>query len=150
MTRKRIIIISMVSLLLLGGLAACKHRYHHRGLDQFDIEAMVNRVADKLDLTESQQADLTAIAAELVADAKAMRADRRAHHAQVAAMVRSEQIDRTQVDAMVQAKREKISALIDKATDRLVTFHATLTPEQREILAKHIETRAERGGCFAH
>jgi hypothetical protein len=32
------------------------------------------------------------------------------------------------------------------SADRLIAFHSTLTPEQREKIAVHIESRAS-GGC---
>lgn len=50
---------------------------------------------------------------------------------------------------MITDKMEKMEDLAAFATDRLLAFHATLTPEQREKIAVHIEEHASsKRGCF--
>ncbi len=142
MTKRNVLLITLVSLLLATGFAACKHGYHRGGFDEFDLEAAINRIASRLDLTELQKADLEAIASEIAAKAKEMHIDREARHQKMADLVRQESISRDTVDQMVEEKLDKILEMTDFVADRLIVFHATLTPEQREKIAEHIEEHA--------
>lgn len=142
--KKRIIIIStLVTTLLVSGLAACKHGSHFNGFDEFDQQAVVNRVASRLDLNDSQKAQFQDIVGEFAARAKALHADRQARHQELADLVRQETVSRETVDRLVAEKFDRMKELADLAEDRLIAFHATLTPEQREKLAAHIEDHAD-------
>jgi Spy/CpxP family protein refolding chaperone len=141
--KKRFVLIgTLLSMLLVTGLAACKHGGHFDGFDEFDQQAVVNRAASRLDLTDSQKAELQEIVGEIAARAKALHADRKARHQELADLVRQETISREAVDRMVAEKFDRIKELADLAADRLIAFHATLTPQQREKLAEQIEKHA--------
>ena len=146
MKKRNVVFITMISLLLVTGLVACKRGYHHGGFDEFDLEAAVNRIASRLDLTESQKADLKAISEEIAAKAQEMHADREARHQEIADLVRQETISRDTVDRLVEEKLDKVVEMTDFVADRMIAFHATLTPEQREKIAVHIEEH-HSGGC---
>lgn len=142
--KKRIILIigTLFSVLLASGLTACEHGGHFNGFDEFDQQAVVNRVASRLDLNDSQKAEFQAIVTEFAAKAKALHVDRQARHRELADLVRQETVSRETVDRMVAEKFDRMKELADLAADRLIAFHATLTPEQREKLAAHIEDHA--------
>jgi uncharacterized membrane protein len=142
MTKRKVLLITLVSLALATGFAACKHGYHRGGFDEFDLEAAVSRITSRLDLNETQKADLEVIASEVAAKAKEMHGDREAGHQKMADLVRQESIRRDTVDHMVEEKLDKILEMTDFVADRLIAFHATLTPEQREKIAEHIEEHA--------
>ncbi len=147
--KKHIVLISaLFSALLVSGLAACKHGGHFNGFDEFDQQAVVSRAASRLDLTDSQKAQLQEIVGEIAAKAKALHADRKAHSQELADLVRQETISRETVDRMVTEKFDSMKELADLAEDRLIAFHATLTPEQREKLAAHIEDHAGEQSCL--
>jgi periplasmic protein CpxP/Spy len=138
--KKRIVLIStLISILLVSGLAACRHGRYHNGFDKFDQQAVVNRIASRLDFTASQKAEFQDIVGEFAARAKALHADSQSRHKELADLVRQEKISRESVDRMVAEQFDRMKALADLAEDRLIAFHATLTPEQREKLAAHIE-----------
>ena len=63
-------------------------------------------------------------------------------------LVRRETISRDTVDQKVTEKLQKMKELADFAADRLIAFHATLTAEQREKMAEHIEERASNKRWF--
>ena len=150
MRKRNILLLTLSSLVLVTGLGACKHG-HHRGFDEFDLEAATNRIASRLDLDETQKADLKVIAAEIAAKAKEMHTDRETRHRELAALVRQDTISRDTVERMVADKFQKMQELADFAADRLIAFHATLTAEQREKVAERIEEHAShRRGFFRH
>jgi len=142
MKKRNVIIITLTSLFLATGYAACRHGYH-RGFDEYDIEAVTNRIAARLDLTDTQKADLKVLTTEIAGKVKEMHADRENRHQEVADLVRQETISRDTVDQMIAERiMENMQELAAFATERLLAFHATLTPEQREKIAVHIEEHA--------
>ena len=147
MKKRNIVIVTLTSLFLATGFAACRHGYH-RGFDEYDMEAATNRIAARLDLNDAQKADLKSIAIEIAAKVKDMRADREARHQELADLVRQETISRDTVDRMITDKLEQMEELAAFATERLLAFHATLTPEQREKIAVHLEEHASSKSRF--
>jgi Spy/CpxP family protein refolding chaperone len=148
MKKRHVMVITLSSLLLFGGLAACRHHHRPGGFDEFDLEAAVKRIASRLDLSDSQQEQLQTIATELAAKAGEMHADRETRHQELAELVRRDTIDRETAERMIVEKFEKMKELADLAADRLLDFHASLTPEQREKVAERIEEHASRRRCF--
>ena len=139
MKKKWIIIVGIIGILLIGGIGACKHGCHPGGFDVFDLQAITNRVASRLDLTDSQKAEFEKMAGEVMEKAKTMHAQRDAFRQELAELVRQEDIDKAVVDEMVEQKMVKMREMADFVTERLITFHGTLTPEQREKIATRIE-----------
>lgn len=148
MQKKWIITIGVVGILLMGGIAACKQGCHSGGFDQFDLEAVTNRIASRLDLTESQKAQFEQMAGEIMTKAKAMHADRDANHQKLADLVRQDAVDKTVVDALIDQKMVQMRDMADFVVERMIAFHGTLNPEQREKIAMHIEEHAEEGCRF--
>ena len=147
MKRKRVmIVITACALFLIGGVTACRHGHHPGGFDEFDLAAATDRIASRLDLTESQKTDLEQIAGEIVEKAKAMHADHAGRHQAIADLVRQDAIDRDVVDGLIDDKIAHVKEMADFVVPRLIAFHGTLTPEQREKIALHIEDRSS-GGC---
>ncbi|BBO75097.1 hypothetical protein DSCW_25140 [Desulfosarcina widdelii] len=145
---KKIILITgtLAALFLVFGVAACKHGHCPGNFDEFDLAAVTDRISARLDLTEVQKADLEQIAGEIADKAKAMHADRETRLQGLADMVRQEVIDRDIVDQKIDEKILQFKEMADFVAERLIAFHATLTPEQREKIAERIEDRAS-GVC---
>jgi protein CpxP len=141
-------IVAVLSFFVIGGLAACKHRHGSCGFDEFDLEAAINRIASRLDLTETQKADLDQKAREVAEKAKFLQADRETRHQELANLIRQESIDQEEVDARINARMEKMKEMADFVSVRLVAFHSTLTPEQREKIAARVEEHASEGCRF--
>jgi Spy/CpxP family protein refolding chaperone len=148
MNKRNVLIITLSTLFLVTGFAACRHGYHRGGFDEFDLEAATNRIASRLALDESQKADLKVITTEIVAKAKEMRADGQERQQELADLVRQETISRDTVNQRVTERLQKMKELADFAADRLIAFHATLTAEQREKVAEHIEEHASNRRWF--
>ena len=134
---KKGLTISMIALLIAGvaGFSGCRrHSHAHKA------EFMVDYISETLDLTESQQDQLNQIKDEVMAEAKEMHANKESMHAELVAQLRSEEIDQELVKARIAEHRAKMDHLIDLLVVRLVEFHKTLTPEQKEKLVAKLET----------
>ena len=142
------IVITLSTLFLIGGVAACKHGYHPGGFDEFDLAAATDRIASRLDLTASQKTDLKQIAQEIAEKAKSMHADAATRHQELADLIRQDAIDGDVVDGLIADKIERLREVADFAAQRLIAFHATLTQEQREMIAAHLEKRSSTGCRF--
>ena len=148
MKKRTILAISLLSFFLIVGIGACRHGHHRGGFDEFDLEAATNRIASRLNLTESQKAELEDIISEIAAKVKEMRADRETRHEEIANLVRQEMVAKETVDLMVSDKLDQMKELADLATSRLITFHTSLSPEQRELVANYIEDHSASKRCF--
>lgn len=146
MKKKWIIIVGIIGILVIGGIGACRHGCHPGGFDEFDLQAITNRVASRLDLTDSQKAEFDKMAGEVMEKAKTIHAQRDAFRQELADLVRQEDIDRAVVDEMVEQKMVNMREIADFITERLITFHGTLTTEQREKIATRIEDH-DSGQC---
>ena len=142
---------------LLGGLAACSHRYHHHGLhasmSEADIvqlrERFIDKAAGKLDLDTAQKARLALLADALQAQRAALMQGGADPRAELQALVAGPRFDRARAQALVEGKT---GALRDKAPAVVVAmadFYDSLRPEQqqtlRELMSRGRGHRSERG-----
>ena len=135
MLRNTIIVGSIIALSLsLLFFTGCRHRGHHGG-----AEFMIDYMSEALDLNESQQAQLDEIKEEMFTKVKEIKAKKRAQHDEFMALITAEQIDAGQLKTLVAEHRAQMDEVVDMAVDRVVAFHSTLTPEQKEKLAAKIE-----------
>lgn len=149
MKKKSVMIVTGICVLfLIGGVAACKHGHRPGGFDEFDLAAAVNRIASRLDLSETQKADLEQMAGEIAEKAKSMHADHAGRHQEIADLIRQDSVSRDVVDGLIDDKMARVREMADFAAERLIAFHGTLTPEQREKIATHIENHSSDGCRF--
>jgi Spy/CpxP family protein refolding chaperone len=142
MKKKRILIgITVFSTLALV-LAACGHS-RFAGYRDAPPEKRVawikGHISEALKLDAAQNEKLDAIAADLLARHKNAKSDHQKGRLELAALVRSENISRADLEQMVDKKRAHIEEMIDVVMDHAVDFHQMLTPEQRTLLAEKIE-----------
>ena len=109
------------------------HSPHHKA------EFMVDYIAETLDLNEEQRAQLDGIKEEFITKAREMHAQKETIHAELLAELRKEDINQETLKGLVAQKRTQMDEMIDLAMARLVEFHKTLSPEQREKLVAKIE-----------
>jgi Spy/CpxP family protein refolding chaperone len=148
MKKRNFPIIAVVTLFLLltAGIAASGHGWFGGRLDEFDVDAAVNRIASRLDFTESQRVELGEIAADIVEKVKEILGNREERHRELADLIRRETIEHETVDRMATERAAKMQELTDFALPRLIDFHGALTPEQREKIAVYIEERTRNRG----
>ena len=150
MKKKRILIAVTVFVTLALVLAACGHsRFagYHGATPEKRVEWVKKHIADELKLDEAQTAKLDAIAADLMDRRKKMAPEREKGRLELAELVRSEKLNRADLERLVDNKRAHIEEMIDVVMDHAVDFHQMLTPEQRILLAEKIE-KHEKGRCW--
>ena len=102
-------------------------------------EFMADYIAETLDLNDGQRAQLYEIKDEVLAKAKEMHAQNEAMHAELVAELRKEDINQENLKGLIAQKRAQMDEIINLAMIRLVEFHKTLSPEQREKLVAKLE-----------
>lgn len=135
---------------LLGGLAACSHRYHGHGWQAMSDEdaakrkaRMVERIGSKLDLDDAQKAKLGAVADQLRAQRKALTggADPRA---ELQTLVAGNTFDRAKAQAFVDGKAQAIEAGSPALIAAVGDFYDSLKPEQQQKVREFM-SRGRRG-----
>ena len=111
-----------------------------RHLDAGRAERMVKIISKKLDLTDAQKAGLDKIKDSILAKQKEMEenAERAKSMEEIAGIIKSDKIDRAGLIKLIEAKEAQVKGMRDFMIDKLIEFHALLTPEQRQKLAEKI------------
>ena len=141
---KKGLTIALICVFISGALIFTGCRSHsHEG----KVEFMVDYIAETLDLTDPQREQLDGIKEEFMARAKEMHAQKEVMHAEFMAELRKAEIDPENLKDLIAQKRAQFDEIIDLAVLRLVEFHKTLSPEQREKLVAKIEYFHEKRQC---
>ena len=133
---KKGLTIALIGVFISGALifTGCRSRSH-----EHKAEFMVDYIAETIDATDKQRAQLDGIKDEFVARAKEMHDQKEAMHAAFIAELRKEEISRETLNGLIDQKRAQMDEFINLAMDRLIEFHGTLSAEQREKLVTKIE-----------
>ncbi len=138
---KKGLTIALIGVFISGALIFTGCRSHsHEGKAEF----MVDYIAETLDLNEEQRAQLDGIKDEFIAKAKEMHAQKETLHAAFMTELRKEEINRENLNDLIDQKRAQMDEFINLAMYRLIEFHKTLSAEQREKLATKIEYYHEK------
>ena len=148
-TLKRVLTVSLTTLLVLGGLSSLvAWRGHHRMHDPAEVAAFVtDRVddaLDDLDATPEQRTRIHAVKERMIASVQKARGEHRDSRETVLAAWRSPTPDATRLHALVDEHLDAIRAVAHEAVDASIEVHGTLTPEQREKVTRKLERRIER------
>ena len=135
MVKKGLTIVTM-SVFISAALIFSGCRSHS---DQGRAEFMVDYIAETLDLTDQQRAQLEEIKEEFMAKAEVMQADKKAMHDAFMTELRRDEIDPQRLKELVAQKQEQMTEFLDLAITRLAEFHRSLTPEQKEKLVAKLE-----------
>jgi len=138
---KKGLTIALIGIFISGALIFTGCRSHSH---QHKAEFMVDYIAETIDATDEQRAQLDGIKDEFVAKAKEMHDQKAAMHAAFMAELRKEEISPENLKDLIDQKRAQIDEFINLAMDRLIEFHKTLSAEQREKLVTKIEYYHEK------
>lgn len=136
---------------VLTGFAGGCHGHGRHGGHGRDPAAMaaavtehVDEALDELDATPAQRTKIHEIKDRLLASAQTTHQGHEQDRAALLAAWRSPNPDRAALLARVDARIDAMRALAHEAVDDALEVHATLTPDQREKLAKKVERRMAR------
>lgn len=133
-------IIGVVVLVSLAMFANCKKSWDHEKM----VNHMVKHVSKKLDLDDSQKKQLDQIKEEFLAKQKGFKQEREEMHKAMIAEVKKDSIDKAKVKEISSKMDKQRNEVRDMMLDKLVDFHKTLNPEQKEKLVKLMEEFKER------
>ncbi len=138
--------IVLCAVVLCFGLVACKsYGPCPMGKSPEDKAAwVVKRIASRLDLDDFQQGELERISQEIMEHRYNMESECEDVKDQALSMVRSDSIDRGELDEMVESQMDRMEDAVPFYLDKLVEFHSILTPEQREKVAGFMEKHRDR------
>lgn len=121
---------------LLGSLslAGCFHgKGHHRG-----GEMMFEYAAWKLDLSEEQQALLEDVRTEMKKIREQNHEQRQQGKAELIGLIEADTLDTSAAMNLFNKRQAIIATHAPQVLDKIAAFHATLTPEQKEIIIEKL------------
>ncbi len=139
--------------ILVGGLSACSDGHHRHGpMDPektAEVRAkVVERVSDKLDLSEAQKQKLNTLADKLVAQRTAMVGKTTDPRAEMQALVAGAQFDRSRAQTLLDEKLRVVQAGSPEVIAALADFFDSLNPEQQQKVRELMQKR--RGWMARH
>ena len=117
-------------------IAACGHRHHDPAQR---AEWMVERVTDRLDLNEDQQAKLRAIKTEFEVSMKKYHEQRQQLYDRLAANIESPELDKELLMEIVETRKSAYDDIAPRVVDKVIDFHASLNAEQKKKVAEKME-----------
>ena len=135
---------SYALMIVMAALAALVLTGCYRTPEQ-RAEFMVKRMASELALNDAQKAQLEKIKDEFLAQRPAMTKLRDETVKEANELMRSAEIDKTRMNALLEKSQTGTNDLIRFVFAKFTEIHDMLTPEQREKLTKHIEDHMHHG-----
>jgi periplasmic protein CpxP/Spy len=125
--KKGILVITLIVVGSLFFFTACKP---HSTKSAF----MLDYVSESLDLTTEQEKMLGDIKDEICEKMKELRGGKDDFHALLKEQLAGDKLDKEFIQQAIMEHRTKKDIIIDLAVDKLIDFHAQLTPDQRAKL----------------
>lgn len=130
----------------LAGVAQAGPWGHHRGGPGGGGGLMrgLMHMIDELDLSEQQELELVRIRRSARSERKAMHEAMQADVDALIEMLGDGEVDKDAVHARIDAMMARASGRAHAMADRALAFHTTLSPEQKQKLAKGLADKRDR------
>jgi len=102
-------------------------------------EERVKRVAEELEMNETQTAQLQRSTDKLLEKRKDLRDIRKTVAEELVFQLRNDTVDQARLNGVLDENKEKLEAMLDLLVQEFSTVHQSLTPEQRTQAADKIE-----------
>ena len=144
--KKRMLILSTVGLLVLGTAFAVGASKSHSGWcgSHDNGQRKIDRIAEKLDLNDTQMVKLQAVQESFHEARQAMSQARVQTFDEVLDLVSSDTFDQSLVQGIVNRHQSIVEDFTPKVTARMADFHAVLSPEQKSRAAEFIQKWKDR------
>lgn len=130
-----------VALLTSGAIIAGCSRWHHGGRPEERVDKAASRIAWTLDFDKDQKAKLDIIKNDVIAKLKEGKPFRESMHKETVELVKRDNLDREAVIAVLDKMIDHFNKNKTFIADKIVAFHAILTPEQKKKIVEHMEDR---------
>ena len=130
----------------LGGLTACSISHHHRGPMGAEKMAemrgkVLSRVSSKLDLNETQNIKLQALADKLEAQRAAFIGEVADPRTEIQAIMAGATFDRARAQTLIEEKTRAVQANSPEFINALADFYDSLNPEQQQKVRELLQRR---------
>ena len=147
---RRTLIGALGAALLVGGLAACSHRYHGFGSGPVSAEdaakwreRVLERAGKELQLDDAQKQRLGLVFDRLREQRNAL-VGTQSPRAEVRALIDGAQFDRTRAQALVDSKTDALRSGSPQLIAAFADFYDGLNPEQQQKLRAWMDKRGHR------
>lgn len=112
---------------------------------------MLERVASKLDLDDTQKQKLAALATQVQAQGEAMRGGMKPARDEMLSLLSGSTFDQARAQALVLEKTQQVQAQAPQLIAAMADFYDSLRPEQQAQVREFAQKRSERmGGGEGH
>jgi Spy/CpxP family protein refolding chaperone len=139
----KVIIISAVVITIVILLAACRSKFSHcwaHGDPEKKVNWITKKISSELDLNDTQKEKLNSIKEEILAKHSEFKSTnkREEHLNRFLEEIKKDSLDREFLVEISDEKMQHFEEIRSFAVEKLIEFHAILTPEQKEKLAEKI------------
>jgi Spy/CpxP family protein refolding chaperone len=138
--------------ILVGGMAACSHRYHGWGGEHMSAEdsakwreRMLERAGKELQLDASQTQRLGVVFDRMREQRNALMAGSASPRDELRALVATERFDTARAQALVDEKTDAIRSTSPQTIAALADFYDSLKPEQQQKLRDFMNKGGRHG-----
>lgn len=146
--RKFMIIGVLACVVMLGActrFAAMKGPFDGNEVNTAFVEYVVDNTAKQLDLTGEQRDQFRGMVAKMAARALEQRSETDALRQKMADELRKPRLDTDTLDALLKERMQLFRLILEAGKNEFAAFHASLTAEQREALARLILDHGKKG-----
>lgn len=136
------------ALLVVGGLvvttslvAGGRYCYHHEPEQR--AEWMLEKISEKLELSDAQKKKLIVLKNELIETLGKVRQSRESARENILTLLQQETMDREKALIMINERTNTIDKHAPQIVEAIGNFYDSLTPKQREELREHVAKRME-------
>lgn len=133
--RKVWIAVAVVGVMVLGG---CRHCTPEKMADH-----LTDEISSELKLDAAQEQQLRSSMAEVMVKVDHVKRSHETMHGEVVAELGRDTLDRGRLKAVADSRIAEMQGVSDLLIEKLVQFHATLTPEQKAKLAAFVKDRED-------
>lgn len=139
----KVIIGTGMAIMMVGGLAACKHHYKS---PEDKVEYIAEKINNKLDLTETQQIHLDQLKGTMLAIATEMKLERAHKHQTMLELFSQPTLDQGRILNLVTEHTTRMQSNAPEVVVAVAALYDSLTPEQQTIVREEIGKHHQRGG----
>ncbi|MCB1756904.1 MAG: periplasmic heavy metal sensor [Gammaproteobacteria bacterium] len=135
---KSLLLAASIAAVAVTGLSACGWRHHD---ENAMAERISSRVTRKLDLDDSQQANLDSLIAQVQTSRKIISADREGNKTLLITLLQADTLDQQSLLELISGKTAAVDNQAPAVVEALAAFTDSLSPQQREKLLERLQDK---------